>query len=303
MKVVLFCGGMGMRMREYSEALPKPMVPIGYRPILWHVMKYYAYYGHRDFILCLGYKADVIKRFFLEYNECVTNDFVLSNGGKSVRLFSSDIDDWNITFVDTGLNANIGERLMAVQRHLVGEEMFMANYTDGLSDVALPRVIETFQASGAVATFVSVKPRASFHLIAAGPDGSVQSFDHIGKSGARINGGFMVLRPAIFNYMHPGDELVEAPFRRLIAEGKLMTHPHDGYWACMDTFKEKQDLDDMYCRGNAPWTVWSQPAVQEDASSPRASARGPDRPAVFATAGRHSRNGVESLSVAEPPTS
>src|SRR6187401_1445984 len=146
---------MGMRMREFSEALPKPMVPIGYRPILWHVMKYYAHYGHRDFILCLGYKADAIKRFFLEYNECVTNDFVLSKGGKSIRLFSSDIDDWNITFVDTGLNANIGQRLMAVQRHLVGEEMFMANYTDGLSDVALPRVIETFQASGAVATFVS----------------------------------------------------------------------------------------------------------------------------------------------------
>jgi glucose-1-phosphate cytidylyltransferase len=298
MKVVLFCGGMGMRMREYSEALPKPMVPIGYRPILWHVMKYYAHYGHKDFILCLGYKADIIKRFFLEYNECVTNDFVLSNGGKTVRLLSSDIDDWNITFVDTGLSANIGQRLKAVQRHLEGEEMFLANYTDGLSDVALPRVIETFQASGSVASFVSVKPRASFHLIATGPGGVVQSIEHIGKSGARINGGFMVLRTEIFDYMQPADELVEAPFRRLIAEGKLMTHPHDGFWACMDTFKEKQDLDDMFGRGSAPWTVWNQ--AREEDTSLRASAHASQRPATRTIAGAKIVNGVQPRSIVAP---
>ena len=127
-----------MRMREYSEALPKPMVPIGYRPILWHVMKYYAHYGHKDFILCLGYKADVIKKYFLEYDECVSNDFVLSKGGKNLELLNSDIHDWNITFVDTGLTSNIGQRLKAVQEHLQGEEIFLANYTDGLSDVPLP---------------------------------------------------------------------------------------------------------------------------------------------------------------------
>jgi glucose-1-phosphate cytidylyltransferase len=257
MKVVLFCGGFGMRMREYSEAVPKPMVPIGYRPILWHVMKYYAHYGHKDFILCLGYKADVIKKYFLEYDECVTNDFVITNGGRNVKLLNSDIHDWNITFVDTGLTSNIGQRLKAVEKHLQGEEVFLANYTDGLSDVPLPAVIESFKNSGNIACFVSVKPRASFHLIDMEPGGVVKSIEHIGKSGARINGGFMVLRQQVFRYIHDGEELVEAPFQRLIGEGKLMTYPHEGYWACMDTFKEKQDLEDVFGRGRAPWAVWN----------------------------------------------
>jgi len=246
-----------MRMREYSDALPKPMVPIGYRPVLWHVMKYYAHYGHKDFILCLGYKADVIKKYFLEYDECVTNDFVLSKGGKNLELLNSDIHDWNITFVDTGLTSNIGQRLRAVQKYLQGEEMFLANYTDGLSDVPLPSVIESFKATSNIACFVSVKPRASFHLIDMEPNGVVKGIEHIAKSGARMNGGFMVLRQEIFRYMRDGDELVEAPFRRLIAEGKLMAYAHEGYWACMDTFKEKQDLEDLFARGNAPWAVWN----------------------------------------------
>ena len=257
MKVVLFCGGFGMRMREYSEALPKPMAPIGYRPILWHVMKYYAHYGHKDFILCLGYKADVIKKYFLEYDECISNDFVLSQGGENLELLNSDIHDWNITFVDTGLTSNIGQRLKAVQKHLQGEEIFLANYTDGLSDVPLPEVIKSFQQSDNIACFVSVTPRASFHLIETDEAGVVKSIEHIGTSGARMNGGFMVLRQAMFDYMNDGDELVEEPFRRLITQGKLMTYPHHGYWACMDTFKEKQDLEDLFGRGNAPWAVWT----------------------------------------------
>jgi glucose-1-phosphate cytidylyltransferase len=257
MKVVLFCGGLGVRMREYSEAIPKPMVPIGYRPILWHVMKYYAHYGHKDFILCLGYKADTIKRYFLTYDECLSNDFVLSKGGKNLELLSSDIHDWNITFVDTGLTSNVGQRLRAVQKHLLGEAMFLANYADGLSDAPLPAVIESFQRSRNIACFVSVKPRASFHLINVGPEGVVKSIEHVGKSGARINGGYMVLRQEVFNYLRDGEELVEEPFHRLIGEGKLMAYPHEGFWACMDTFKEKQDLEDMFGRGNAPWAVWN----------------------------------------------
>jgi glucose-1-phosphate cytidylyltransferase len=256
-KVVLFCGGFGMRMREYSEALPKPMVPIGYRPILWHVMKYYAHYGHKDFILCLGYKADVIKKYFLEYDECVSNDFVLSSGGKNVELLSSDIDDWNITFVDTGLTSNVGQRLKAVRRQLEGEDIFLANYTDGLSDVPLPAVIESFKNSGNIACFVGVKPRASFHLVTMESGGLVTSIEHIAKSGTRMNGGFMVLRQEIFSYMRDGEELVEEPFHRLIGAGRLMVYPHDGYWACMDTFKEKQDLEDLFSRGSAPWAVWN----------------------------------------------
>src|SRR5256886_2735283 len=208
MKVVLFCGGMGMRMREFSEALPKPMVPIGYRPILWHVMKYYAHYGHNDFILCLGYKADAIKQYFLDYNECLSNDFVLTQGGKNLELLSSDIHDWNITFVDTGLTSNIGQRLKAVQKHLQGEKMFLANYTDGLSDVPLPAVIESFKDSGNIACFVSVRPRASFHLIDMESGGLVTSIEHIAKSGARMNGGFQGLRPEVFDYMKVGEGIV-----------------------------------------------------------------------------------------------
>ncbi|MGC1492550.1 MAG: sugar phosphate nucleotidyltransferase, partial [Candidatus Acidiferrum sp.] len=145
MKVVLFCGGLGMRLREYAENTPKPMVPIGYRPILWHVMKYYAHYGHRDFILCLGYRADAIKHYFLNYDECLSNDFTLSLGGKHLELFHSDIHDWNITFADTGVNANIGMRLKSVEKYLEGEEMFLANYSDGLIDLPLPNFIESFQ--------------------------------------------------------------------------------------------------------------------------------------------------------------
>jgi glucose-1-phosphate cytidylyltransferase len=257
MKVVLFCGGFGMRMREYSEAVPKPMVPIGYRPILWHVMKYYAHYGHKDFILCLGYKADVIKNYFRTYDECVSNDFVLSAGGRKVELLNSDIDDWRITFVDTGLSSNIGMRLKAVEKHLRDEEIFLANYTDGLCDVNLNELIETFQKSNRVACFVSVKPRASFHMISVDREGIVKSIEQITKTGARINGGFFVFRRDLFKYMKNGDELVEEPFRRLITEGQLLSHAHNGFWACMDTFKERQDLEDLYARGNAPWTVWN----------------------------------------------
>jgi len=246
-----------MRMREYSETIPKPMVPIGYRPILWHVMKYYAHYGHRDFILCLGYKADVIKHYFLHYDECLSNDFVLSEGGKNLDLLGRDIADWKITFVDTGLTSNIGQRLKAVEKHLAGEKMFLANYTDGLSDVPLPAVIRKFEESGKTGLFVTVKPRASFHLIQADESGGVHSIEHISRSGARINGGYFVFRQDIFSFIQEGEELVEVPFRRLIEKRKLMAYPHEGFWACMDTYKERQELEDTFSRGDAPWAVWN----------------------------------------------
>ena len=257
MKVVLFCGGMGMRMREHSENVPKPLIQIGYRPILWHVMKYYAHNGYRDFILCLGYKADSIKKYFLQYDECLSNDFILSGGGKKLELLSRDIDDWKITFVDTGLISNIGQRLKAVENHLQDQEIFLANYTDGLSDVPLASVIEMIKASGKIACFVSVKPRASFHMIETDAKGVVRSIEHIGKSAARINGGFFVFRREIFEYLKDGEELVEEPFRRLIAEGQLITYAHEGFWACMDTFKEWQELEDMFGGGKAPWAIWN----------------------------------------------
>ncbi len=256
MKVVIFCGGLGMRLRDFSEAIPKPMVPVGYRPILWHVMRYYAHFGHNEFILCLGYKADAIKQYFLRYDETISNDFVLTEGGKRVELLASDIQNWKITFVDTGLNSNIGQRLKAVQPFLEGEEMFLANYSDGLTDLPLPDMIDYFQARDACACFVGVAPTSSFHLVQTEEGGRVKSIRHIRDIGMRVNGGFFILRKAIFDYMRDGEELVQEPFQRLAEERKLLSYPYDGFWACMDTFKERQLLDDMYARGQPPWEVW-----------------------------------------------
>lgn len=257
MKVVLFCGGLGTRMREYSENIPKPMVPIGYRPILWHVMKYYAHYGHKDFILCLGYKADLIKNYFRNYDECLSNDFILSDGGKQLRLLNSDIQDWRITFIDTGTASNIGQRLKAVERHLQDEEMFLANYTDGLTDLCLPEYIDHFAESRKIASFLAVRPTQSFHVVSAA-DEVVNGIQHAGDANLWINGGYFVFRKEIFKYMQPGEELVEEPFQRLIAGKQLIAPQYRGFWACMDTFKEKQQLDDLYARGEAPWEVWKE---------------------------------------------
>ena len=254
MKVVLFCGGLGMRMREYSEAIPKPMVNIGYRPILWHVMKYYAYFGHTDFILCLGWKANIIKEYFLNYDECVSNDFVLSAGGGSVNLLSRDIDDWNITFVDTGIYSNIGQRLQAVRSYLKGEETFLANYTDTLTDLYLPDLIKFHHQSDALASFLSIRPPYSFHMVTTNNEGRVGNIAGVSESDLWMNGGYFVLDKRIFDHMRDGEELVLEPFERLIAKKRLCTMKYDGFWGCMDTYKEKQRLDDMYARGETPWS-------------------------------------------------
>jgi glucose-1-phosphate cytidylyltransferase len=259
MKVVIFCGGLGMRLRDYSETIPKPMVPVGYRPILWHLMRYYAHYGHKDFILCLGYKGDSIKKYFMEYDETVSNDFVMSEGGRKIDLLASDIQDWKITFVDTGMSSNIGQRLKAVEPYVAGEEIFLANYSDGLSDLPLPEAIEYFQRRPEmVACFAGVAPTSSFHLVTLEDGGKVKAIQHIKDVGMRINGGFFAFRNEIFRWMNPGEELVQEPFQRLAAAGRLLAYPHDGFWACMDTFKEKQLLEDMYTRGHTPWEVWKQ---------------------------------------------
>ena len=257
MKVVLFCGGLGTRLREYSETIPKPLVTIGYRPILWYLMKYYAHFGHHDFILCLGYRGDLIKEFFLSYNECISNDFQMTNGGKTIELYNRDIDDWKISFVDTGLSSNIGQRLKAVEHLLHGEEMFLANYSDGLSDLPLGKYIDDCKASDSVATFVSVRPSQSFHSVRADADGHVSDIRHVRDTDFRINGGFFALRTEIFKYMRAGEELVEEPFRRLITERRLRAYQYDGFWGAMDTFKDKTTFDTMHSRGETPWAVWN----------------------------------------------
>ena len=247
---------MGMRLREHSEALPKPIVPVGHRPIIWHVMKYYANYGHRDFILCLGYKSAVIKEYFLRYNEAISNDFVMSAGGRNLQLLSTDIQDWTITFADTGMNSNIGQRLKAVERYLHGDEVFLANYADGLTDYPLPSMIDHFMASGKVAAFLCVQPTHSFHMVSLGEGHDVTGIQTLSRSGLYVNGGYFVFRKEIFDYRREGEELVEEPFRRLVAAGLLAGYRHDGFWLPMDTFKDKQLLEDMYSRGDAPWEVW-----------------------------------------------
>lgn len=257
MKVVLFCGGLGTRLREFGDNIPKPLVPLGYRPVLWHVMKYYAHFGHKDFILCLGYKADKIKEYFLHYDEAVSNDFVLSNGGRQVDLIRSDIDDWRITFVDTGLHSNIGTRLRAV-RHLVdGDEMFLANYSDGLTDMPLPQMIDAFKREAKIAAFVCSPPSQTFHVVGLGSDNRVLEIQPVKETGLLVNGGFFVFRPSIFDYMREGEELVAEPFARLIANNQLMGYRYNRFWA-MDTFKEQQELTDLCSRGEAPWEVWKQ---------------------------------------------
>jgi glucose-1-phosphate cytidylyltransferase len=256
MKVVLFCGGLGTRLQDHSETIPKPMVEIGYRPLMWHLMRYYSHFGHKEFILCLGYKGDYTKKYFLDYNECLSNDFVLSRGGQDIRLYNHDIEDWTISFVDTGLNSNIGQRLLAVRDHLEGEEVFMANYADGLSDINLPHYLDHFYKQDKIAGFLCVKPSQSFHVVSLESNGDIDSITPVGKSDIWINGGFFVFKNEMFNYIEDGEDLVKEPFYRLIDINQITGYKNPGFWACIDTMKEKQMFDDMYARGDTPWAVW-----------------------------------------------
>ena len=254
MKVVLFCGGLGTRLRDYEENVPKPMVSIGYRPIMWHLMRYYAHFGHKDFILCLGYKADVIKKYFIEYDECLSNDFIMT-GGKDVSLLSTDIHDWRITFVDTGAASPIGERLRRVREYVQDEEMFMANYTDCLTDMDLNAYVEHFVASDCVAGMVTVPPNVSFHYVTA-EEGRIASLTDVRSTDLRVNGGFFLFRPGIFDVLRPDEDLVAEPFHRLIDRKQLLAYEYGGFWKAMDTFKDKQVLDELQESGARPWEVW-----------------------------------------------
>jgi len=258
MKVVLFCGGLGTRLREHSDTIPKSLVNIGYRPILWHLMRYYAHFGHKDFILCLGYRGDLIREFFLEYRGAMSTDFVLSEGGRRIELLEDGADDWRITFVDTGMHSNLGQRLTRVRRLVENEEMFLANYSDGLSDLPLNQYLAKFRESDSVARFLSVRPSQSFHAVRADESGLVTAIEPVQASDYWINGGFFCLRQEIFDYIQPGEELVEQPFKRLLAEQKLSTLKYEGYWGAMDTFKDKITLDRMEARGDCPWMVWKR---------------------------------------------
>jgi len=254
MKVVLFCGGLGMRMRDYSDAIPKPMVTIGSRPILWHLMRYYAHFGHRDFILCLGYMGDSIKEYFSQRDE--TGSGAPQADGEAASHGMDDIEDWNITMVDTGASASIGERLSAAEPYLEGEQVFLANYSDGLTDLDLPSYVDFFLAQDRTAAFVAVKSPQMFHVVDMEDDGSVSRIASIGDSEVWINGGFFVFRNEIFRYIREGEDLVTEPFQRLIAERQLLAYKYTGFWEAMDTFKDRQSLAKMDGSEAAPWKVW-----------------------------------------------
>lgn len=279
MKVVLFCGGLGTRLGVYTETVPKPMIEIGSRPLIWHLMRYYAHYGHKDFILCLGYKGNVIKRFFLEYNECMSNDFVYRKGGREIRLFNHDIEDWTISFVETGLNTNVGQRLLAVKDLLEGEDVFLANYADGLSDLDLNIYLENFYKKDKVASFLCVKPPQSFHAVRFDAEDNVREIIPITDSELWINGGFFAFKNEIFDYLNEGEVLETEPFFRLVDSNQIIGYKNRGFWGCIDTMKDKKAFDDMYQNGKTPWMVWNHVPThrQADIIYPSGGRRRDDR--------------------------
>jgi glucose-1-phosphate cytidylyltransferase len=270
MKVVLFCGGQGTRMRSSANDLPKPLVPLGSRPVLWHVMKYYAHFGHTDFILCLGYKGAAIKEFFIQYQEWISNDCVLSDGGQSVELLRHDMKDWRITLVDTGIDASVGERLLAVRPFLENESMFLANYSDGLTDCALPDIVNRFQETRGVGACMVVRPNISLHFVNHASNGMVTSVQTAEQANTWINAGFFTFRREIFDYIRPGDDLIPELFERLIAAQQLVAVPYGGFWRCCDTFKDLQTLEGLLSPGPGPWELWRRfPSAQAPTSGLR----------------------------------
>jgi glucose-1-phosphate cytidylyltransferase len=238
MKVVLFCGGLGTRLREHSETIPKPLATIGSRPIIWYLMRYYAHFGHKEFVLCLGYRGEMIKEFFQHDGDCPS--------------------DWTLHFVETGQETTIADRLRRVEPYLRGEDCFLANYSDGLTDLPLPRYLDAFRASDAVAGFVAVRNPHSFHIVSVEEAGRVTALTRAQDADVWINAGFFIFRPAIFDYLQTGDELVEQPFNRLIDAGLLYGYKYRGFWVALDTYKDKVNLDRRHDRGDTPWVVWKE---------------------------------------------
>jgi glucose-1-phosphate cytidylyltransferase len=254
-------------MGEETLLVPKPMIRIGNRPILWHIMRYYAAWGHKEFILCLGYKGDVIKEYFLNHNEALTSDFVLdgSQPEAPVKLLSNESRDWRVTFVDTGMHTTIGGRLKAVERHLGDDEMFLATYGDGLTDAPLDELVERLVMSDRLAVFLSVHTSYNAHIVRTADDGTVTGIEDMSLSETRINGGFFALRREIFDHIEPGDELVEETFARLIPDGRIGAMLYDGFFGPMDTIKDRQRLESLLESGTPPWRTGLPSSAGDDA--------------------------------------
>jgi glucose-1-phosphate cytidylyltransferase len=219
-------------------------------------MRYYAHFGHTEFILCLGYGARAVKDYFLNYQETHSNDFVLSKGGQEIELLSSDISDWRITFVDTGMDTAIGERLRRVRRYLDDDEVFLANYGDVLTDAPMDQIVDDFLTTDAVGTLLAVDPQDSFHVVKIDPTGNLTGIEPVADMEMRINGGFFVLRQGIFDYLNEGEDLVMDGCVRAAKDGRFRAVRYDGFWAPMDTLKERSHLEELYRTGESPWAVW-----------------------------------------------
>ncbi|PKN56799.1 MAG: glucose-1-phosphate cytidylyltransferase [Deltaproteobacteria bacterium HGW-Deltaproteobacteria-14] len=258
MKVVILCGGFGTRIRDVSQELPKPMVPIGGRPILWHVMKYYAAHGFNEFVLCLGYRGDAIKDYFLNY-QAHTSDFTLSLDGSAVEYHRGhDEHDWKITFAETGLNTMTGGRVARIARYVDGDT-FMLTYGDGVGDVDLAALLAFHRAHGKAMTVTGVRPPGRFGEVDASDDGLIAGFNEKPQTtGGWISGGFFVCDKRVFDYLDPREDLVleREPMRNLVADGELMLYRHHDFWQCMDTYRDYKLLDGLIEQGKAPWISW-----------------------------------------------
>lgn len=257
MKVVILCGGLGTRIRDVADNIPKPMIPIGRYPILWHIMKYYASYGFKEFVLCLGYKGQVIKDFFLNY-ETNTKDFTIRLGDKNEISFHTDHDesDWKVSLVDTGLSAMTGARVRKVRNYIGDDQNFMLTYGDGVGDININKLLAFHKEHGKVLTVTGVRPPGRFGELVCDPQNLVSEFNEKPQATAgRISGGFFVCRREIFNYLDECEELMfeQEPMNRVVADRQMSLYKHDGFWQPMDTSREFQLLSSLYEKGKAPW--------------------------------------------------
>jgi glucose-1-phosphate cytidylyltransferase len=258
MKTVILCGGRGTRLGEHGAAVPKALIKIGERPLLWHLLKIYAHHGLNEFVLCLGYLGDAIKRYFLEHHWLYT-DFTLKmsqTGDYRLHKQEAASEDWSITFAETGLNTNTGGRIKLIEKYVGDDQTFCVTYGDGLADIDLPALIEFHRSHGKIATLTAVHPRSSFGLLKMDKDNSIIEFIEKPVMKEWINGGFFVFNRRVFDYLTDDCVLEREPFERLSQERELMAYPHTGFWKCMDTYKDNVEFNQLWDAGQAEWKVW-----------------------------------------------
>ncbi len=259
MKVLILAGGMGTRLAEETSVIPKPMVEIGGHPILWHIMKIYSKYGYNDFVILLGYKGYIIKEYFANYF-LHSSDVTFNLRENKMTIHEQHCEPWNVTLIDTGLNTQTGGRVLRAKKY-VGNEPFMLTYGDGVSDIDINKLVEFHKAHGKIGTMTSVQPEGRFGAVDFDKNNRVNSFMEKPKGdGSWINTGFFVFEPEFFDYIKGGDSTIleRAPLEDLAKDGELYTYNHEGFWKCMDTLRDKMQLQDMYDNDNAPWISWKE---------------------------------------------